>query len=1034
MNDLLIAVFRQASDNKELRDKFERAYSPYDEVRPAVDYVKGKASAAVSAAKGVSGKKDLMTKIENFINKILDWIADHKPAGVFADYRTKEEIVALANKLLHAGRLEREEAEHRILKKHKDAFKGMNEEQLGELHDRIVREDDPVKQKAAYDALPEAQKAAFDDMKVEAKKIFDKLVAAGILPANQYRENHMGQSIRWFKNGVALDDSITSILRKDTSQFERNKRFLEEKTQESTASIRERFNHKTINPLELFANYVEDAHMLIAVTEVIAEGRSKGLIKQFKSEYAAAAHSIDGKRLPMVSVDDNAFKVIKEIPGGSDTEIQDFVTVFRKKALKREKIDRKGNAKEYVTWVKDQDFVAPNFETQEQADAWIAKQEVNGDTQYSTKATTKAVPTTLSSDMYFDKDLAHLINTILSKDKIRSTAAGEYIMNLKNTLTMFELSLSAFHWLTIAQENVSSYAAWKIQQNKLEGKSFAALRGMASLFNPIKSFRESRELKEFTEKVITDPDYAATAEGKAETLRLLGTDSVDMVDVYQQFFRHGGMFHQDESLRSGMQSWGTTDYKNGLKGFVKSQIDSYEELKKQHPDSKLAPLSKSMLYTTMVSTSGFLMEEMVPRVKFAAFAREYTMKLQQQQKLGPLTDAQKAALARDTMKFVEDRFGEVNWKNMWLDKSYKTALQFLFRSFTWVAGSWKALAKAGVDWAKLGWFTLKGEEYHLTEKGYWGISAVCAHIASVGAISLGYMAIAASGGGDEQETEEDTPLITRLLFPRVDPYDNTKRITIPSYVSEAYKIMMHFGIVGGKMELEKLVTGRFNSMIGRSVDLMKNEDFRGVKIINPDDNIAWQSFSFVKHVLGAGVPMSLSGMRKIYESEGMSKTMLFNAFGAQDAPASAKRSSATNLAYDLSRREYKGKEQTEDDMELKDDLKRAMSAYVKGDKSKVDGLLKDGKISKRQYDIAMTRYPILNNAPNTKYKDNLSQALNRLSVKSAIKVYEEMSQSEKAKHKQEIVKKINNMRLRHDTPQEKQAELIGKWNTLLAEE
>jgi hypothetical protein len=161
-------------------------------------------------------------------------------------------------------------------------------------------------------------------------------------------------------------------------------------------------------------------------------------------------------------------------------------------------------------------------------------------------------------------------------------------------------------------------------------------------------------------------------------------------------------------------------------------------------------------------------------------------------------------------------------------------------------------------------------------------------------------------------------------------------------------------------------------------------------------------------------------------------SLVKGALGFTDAPASAKRSRAANIAFDLSRREYKGKETTEEEMELKDDLRRAMNAYVTGDKSRVNKMLAEGVISKRQYDIAVTRYAILDNKKNPLYKDQLSQALARLTVKSALKVYEEMTPIEKKKHDSEITKKINNMMLKREASPVEIKRLRNKWNEIRA--
>ena len=486
----------------------------------------------------------------------------------------------------------------------------------------------------------------------------------------------------------------------------------------------------------------------------------------------------------------------------------------------------------------------------------------------------------------------------------------------------------------------------------------------------------------------------------------------------------------DDSLKSGMESWGEMNYE-GFSGFIDDMHGTLEKQRLAHPNSPITAFSKTMLHTAMRGSSAWLMEKGIPKIKFAAFCREYSLKVDQDTaKLGrPLTAGEKSLLARNTIYFIEDRFGEVNWKNMWLNKSYKTALQFAFRSFTWVAGSWVALTKAGIDIAKLGWFTVKGEKYTLTERGYWGIAALAAHAMTAASVGAIFGIFAAAAGEEAEETDEATPFLTRMLFPRVDPYDNTKRIGIPSYVTEAYKIFSHLGLTGESFEPEKLISGRFNSLVGNTVSLIKGEDFRGVLIRNPEDSMIGQAYDAAQHMLVS--PIVFSNIYKNYQAEGFNaKNIPMSLMGFSDAPAFAKRSHATNLAFDLSRREYKGREMTEEEMDLKDDLKKAMNAYVRGDKTKVDEMLAEGKVSDRAYKIALTRYPVLNNEPNPKYKNPLSQVLGRLTVKSALKVYEEMTDEEKVAHLPEMNKKLNNMKIRKDIPKEQQNKFIGKWDEL----
>jgi hypothetical protein len=457
---------------------------------------------------------------------------------------------------------------------------------------------------------------------------------------------------------------------------------------------------------------------------------------------------------------------------------------------------------------------------------------------------------------------------------------------------------------------------------------------------------------------------------------------------------------------------------------IKSSIrEVYEDQIKNAPDKKLAALFNMTRFATLEVTSAWLMENTIPKIKMAMWAREYTLKLDKNKEKLAAGQITKGELARDTMFFIEDRFGEVNWKNKWMKPSVKTSLQFLFRSFTWFTGSWVALSKAGIDVAKLGWFKVKGEQYELTEKGWWAVNAIIAHLLTVGLVSTAYMAVAGISGGEVEE-EEDTPLLTRMLFPRIDRLDPTKRVSIPSYITEFYKIALHLGFLGSEAEYTKLVSGRVNSLVSNGLEAWyTGTDFRGVSIVDHDDNAVKQFTDKMLHTVGV-LPISISTMRSSYKQKGFDLHASSLAFlGMTNAPAAAKRSDATNRAFELRRKEYAGKEVSEEDMEVKLELKRAMYAYQKGDKSDIMGMLKSGKISMRQYKIALTKIPLIRGQKNPLYKDQLSQALRGLTIEGAIEVWQEMSDGEQARHKHEILKKYMNMMARRDKPELKKVEV-----------
>jgi hypothetical protein len=289
---------------------------------------------------------------------------------------------------------------------------------------------------------------------------------------------------------------------------------------------------------------------------------------------------------------------------------------------------------------------------------------------------------------------------------------------------------------------------------------------------------------------------------------------------------------------------------------------------------------------------------------------------------------------------------------------------------------------------------------------------------TVAAITSIYTLASGLSPGEETPTDPETDLLTRLIFPRADKYDPTQRLALPSYVTEFYKILLHLGLLSSERDLTKLISGRFNSLLSNTMDVINNEDYRGVTIRDggPLQEV-WQSLVHIFSI----TPISLSTISKNFDAQGKSfGAVATGMLGMQDAPPAAKRSVATNKAFELRRKEYRGKEISADEMEEKDKLKRAMYAYQNGDKGMVNEMLANGELSKRKFDIALTRIPRINNQKNSKYIDQLSQAFKGLTINGKIKVWTKMSDAEKKTHKPEMMKSYYNMLSRQDkSPKEK---------------
>ena len=673
-----------------------------------------------------------------------------------------------------------------------------------------------------------------------------------------------------------------------------------------------------------------------------------------------------------------------------------------------------------------------------------ARENASGNESFYLKTEEQEAEGNVVAMIFLKEDMAHMMNNLLAEDYIRNRSflgvSGRKVMDWKNQYTSIEFAVSLFHAMTIGQEMIASTAAWRYGRMRHEGGF--KLREMLKAYNPKQMVKDAREISALLEAVLADRSLADEPAVKKKASELFGTDNVDILDTIIQYYDTGGLTGMDKSLRSEVHYKGEMRYKDGeakvevvngevvitlpkgdplpawipgpfthgpvsMKAITDSFKGVWEQQLRENPNHKLSAAFKTGKFALMEGTTAWLMEQGIPRVKMAMWAREYTLELDRQKDALESGDTTKEFIARNTMKFIEDRFGEVNWMNTWMNPTYKTALQFAFRSFTWFTGSWNALAKAGIDIGKLGWFKLKGEEYELTSRGLWAMNAIVAHMMAVGLITTMFTIFSAAQGGAADDDDE-IPLLTRLLFPRTDPLDPEKRVAVPSYVTEWYKLFRHLGVIGDEFEPSKLISGRFNSILGKGIDIWNNSDFRGVAIRNEGDSFLMQLVDSLLHL--APMPISVSVATKNWESKGFDAgDLALSSLGFVDAPAAAKRSAAANKAFEIRRREYKGREISEDEMTFKDSVKRAAYAYSQGNTEPLKNMLRKGEISRKVFDNALTRLPRINNKKNPRFVDPLSSALKGLTIEGALEVWKFMSDAEKKTHRQMILKKYQNM-------------------------
>jgi len=1015
--------------------------------------------------KGSKSYKDIMTNIEDMTNKFFDKVADIMPKWFLTDWRSSMASKALINDFLNRGALAEAKAYHQVLKKHDKTFKGMSDAQMmkiidffargvevkdeaglraaieqldRDIHDRKVdRRDrltilealykkfttkvkdkgpinlnDPADRKMAIDRFGENVVKAFEDYKAFSDKAYNDLKR--LYPGLEYNADHFGMSIRWYReSGELLDDDIASIVKEDRWNMFRNKAITTE-----GLMLTRKLEYREINPNQVMQKYIRDVYNLLAVKEL-----EDNAIRAGKARILPVGM---GKRFGLVEINNEVFD-----KKGESTDAHEVgYGVYRETKDGEQQLLRVHSSLNSA--VEEMNIVNA---ASNDPNTKIVVQPVEYEAKTSTAAKT-----------YFAPDLAKMLNVALGKDKFRNGkfmgVSGEWLLKWKNSFTMVEFALSLFHFLTISQEMMSLFSihSWETQ------KGLKKLSG----FNIRKGGIDIEKAHALLIAGLEDPSLIKTAEFKKIAEGVFGKSMEDVGDAFDMFYRAGGRIEMDNELRGNVHRLGKTRYtstkanykmKDGKLVYTpnkfsgKALADSIKEVytdSLNNQPSHIKALFKTVAFAGLESSTAWLMDSFIPKVKFLAFMRFYLMKVEQsadQIKAGKMT---KEKIADETMKDIEDKLGEVNWAQQHMGKSFKSLLQFTFRSFTWFTGSWKALGKAGIDMGKLGWFTLKGKgigskdpnRYRLTEKGKWGISAVVSHMVTAAIFSTAYMAVAAAFGGEVPD-DEDTPLITKLLFPRGDRHDPYSRLTVPSYVTEAYKIFHHLGVMGTEFKPSALVTGRTNTLISNALEVFEGKDFRGVVIRDERDMALKQLYDSALHMMNVA-PISISSAFDSYRQKGFDPTYaIFSLMGMTQAPAVAKRSGAANLAFQIRRKQFSGGEVSPDEMELRDRTKRAAYRYGQGDQTELRAMHQAGEISPTKFKNALQRIPRINDRPNPRYIKPIIQAFKGLTLKGAQDVWDYASDNEKKMLKPYFKAKFLNAVRRRTISKNDSAEIRG---------
>jgi DNA repair protein RadC len=273
-------------------------------------------------------------------------------------------------------------------------------------------------------------------------------------------------------------------------------------------------------------------------------------------------------------------------------------------------------------------------------------------------------------EYWIEENTGRILNNFLSRDLIRESSIGKGLMAFKNITTSIELSLSPFHAAYTSLTAVASSMGLGFQKmynrGLIQTDPKAFLDGLSDVLLSVRAPYHLTRVGTNAIQMVRGQGFLASPDGQAFI-----KEFPDAERLLADLFTGGGQLaiHQDYKIRA---------------------LDSFKSgLKNREPWAVVMSSLPAVNETIMKP----LFEMYIPRLKIGSFLREYSNELVQradQLASGKLTRPQ---LAREVWDSIENRFGEMNFDNLFWNRTFKSALQLVFRSVTWKIGAVKNMTQ-----------------------------------------------------------------------------------------------------------------------------------------------------------------------------------------------------------------------------------------------------------------------------------------------------------------------------------------------------
>lgn len=543
-------------------------------------------------------------------------------------------------------------------------------------------------------------------------------------------------------------------------------------------------------------------------------------------------------------------------------------------------------------------------------------------------------------EWYVEANTARLLNNMLSRDLIRSTALGRSLMFLKNASTAIELGLSPFHAVFETIEAASSQASIgltrTVNQGIRQGDLSALREGLKDIISspvaPITLARDGAALRGYVEASARLKKIGIHQFGQT----ISGDQPRGIIEALKQFRE----LRKEKSIARLLKQYPdldqlTDDMYNG--GFVMGQHHDYEvrmlgktameALTEGNPIGALWRAVPTILQGAMKP----LFEWYIPSLKYSLFLKAMSQAAAERSREledGTLTRQQ---LARQVADSIENRLGEMNFDSLFLNRTTKTALQFAFRSVTWKLGSMREFSGAvggqARELGKWAWDAYHalgggsgeppnggkrstgaaadaGDNYKATAiprldpRMAW-IFTLLFYSVAIGSIA----ARALSGKWPWEWTKEEAEdkaedswewfkqLYLETVHARTGEHDSRGkpvRIDLPTYLGK--------DVESFRRDPARYFTGSLSGIVSNALDVAKNQDYFGNYVYNPHAGTLTKAGQIAKHM--APSAFIVSNYERAKEA-GTGRAGMLGAFGFPRAPVDLDFTPAERLMREL---------------------------------------------------------------------------------------------------------------------------------------